>query len=87
MWQKNAVQLTSMPAGIHSIQAAADRMAAQKVALNNTNITAEVFDLAHYEDLKEQYQIMSVPCMIVNDDKVFFGKKGIPELVDILEKL
>lgn len=62
-------------------------MAAQKVALNNTNITAEVFDLAHYEDLKEQYQIMSVPCMIVNDDKVFFGKKGIPELVDILEKL
>ena len=50
-------------------------MAAQKVALNNTNITAEVFDLAHYEDLKEQYQIMSVPCMIVNDDKGIFRKK------------
>lgn len=62
-------------------------MAAQKAALNNTNITAEVFDLAHYEDLKEQYQIMSVPCMIVNDDKVFFGKKGISELVDILENI
>ena len=61
-------------------------MAAQKIALENPKIRAEVFDLAHYEDLKEQYQIMSVPCMVVNDRDVYFGKKNISQLLDILEK-
>ena len=62
-------------------------MAAQRIALLNENITAEMYDLAHFPDLKEKYQIMSVPCMIVNDEKVYFGKKGILELVSILKEI
>lgn len=46
-----------------------------------------MFDLAHYPEIKEQYQIMSVPCVIVNDKEVFFGKKGIAEWVEIFNQI
>ena len=39
-------------------------MAAQKIALENPLVTAEMFDLAHYPELKEKYQIMSVPTLL-----------------------
>ena len=61
-------------------------MAAQKIALENPLVTAEMFDLAHYPDLKERYQIMSVPCLIINDSRVSFGKKGIGQILDLLEE-
>ena len=59
-------------------------MAAQKLALISDGIRAEMFDLKHYKSFKEQYNIMSVPCMIINDSKVFFGKKTIDEIADII---
>ena len=59
-------------------------MSAQKAAAVSENIQAEMFDLAHFPALKEKYKVMSVPCMILNDDKVFFGKKGLEEITDIL---
>ena len=30
---------------------------------------------------------MSVPCMIVNDANVYFGKKSLEEIVEILEEM
>ena len=62
-------------------------MAAQKIALENPLVTAEMFDLAHYPDLKEKYQIMSVPCLIINDSRISFGKKGIGQILDLLEEI
>ena len=62
-------------------------MAAQKIALENPLVTAEIFDLAHYPDLKEKYQIMSVPCLIINDSRISFGKKGIGQILDLLEEI
>ncbi|HJD29933.1 MAG TPA: FAD-dependent oxidoreductase [Candidatus Blautia avicola] len=61
-------------------------MAAQKIALENPLVTAEMFDLAHYPDLKERYQIMSVPCLIINNSRISFGKKGIGQILDLLEE-
>lgn len=46
-----------------------------------------MFDLAHFPQLKEQYNVMSVPCMILNDSKVLFGKKGLSEVVNALTEL
>lgn len=60
-------------------------MASQRIALENSNIEAEMFDLAHFPDLKDQYQIMSVPCMIVNDQDVYFGKKDISQILELLK--
>ena len=46
--------------------------------------TFSVYDIAHSPELREKYSIMSVPCMIINDDKVVFGKKNVDELLEIL---
>lgn len=59
-------------------------MASQRIAIENKNVEAQMFDLAHFPNLKEQYNIMSVPCMIINDKDVYFGKKNINQIVEIL---
>jgi thioredoxin reductase (NADPH) len=59
-------------------------MAAQRMAAENPLITAEAYDLNHFPDLREQYQVMSVPCLVINDDIVSFGKKNIRQLLDLL---
>lgn len=61
-------------------------MAAQKAATLSDNIKAEMIDLMHYPELKEKYQVMSVPCMVINDEIVHFGKKNISELADIINQ-
>ena len=59
-------------------------IAAQHIASQNANVSAHVYDLNHYPDLKDRYNIMSVPCFIVDEDKVHFGKKNIAQLLDII---
>lgn len=59
-------------------------VAAQRLAASNPNITAHVYDIRHFEKLKNQYNVMSVPCMIVNDDKVSFGKMNLSQLIALL---
>lgn len=61
-------------------------MATQKIAAESNQIDAEMYDLSKFPELKEKYQIMAVPCLVVdNGDKVLFGKKGIEEIVEVLE--
>lgn len=59
--------------------------AAQRIASVNPNVTAEVYDLNHFPSIKDKYKVMSVPCMVINDEQVTFGKKNIREVVDILK--
>ena len=59
-------------------------VAAQRIASLNPLVTAEVYDIAHFPDLKEKYNVMSVPCLIINQDQVTFGKKNIPQLLELL---
>ena len=42
--------------------------------------------LLRYE-YKEQYQIMSVPCIVIDQQHVLFGKKTMEEMIQVLEKL
>ena len=61
-------------------------LAAQRIASLNEQITAEVYDITHFPALHEQYNVMSVPCLVVNDgETVTFGKKTIRQLLDILK--
>lgn len=62
-------------------------IAAQHIAAVGSNITAEVYDLQHYESLKNKYKVMSVPCMIINDEHVYFGKKNIQQIIEIAEDI
>ena len=59
-------------------------VAAQHIAALNPQVTAEVYDLAHFEQLKERYQVMSVPCLVLDEDQVTFGKKNIQQLLALL---
>lgn len=59
--------------------------AAQRLAAENPNITAQVYDLNHFPDLRERYQVMSVPCLVVNGgEQVSFGKKNVRQLLELL---
>ena len=59
-------------------------VAAQRIASLNLLVTAEVYDIAHFPDLKEKYNVMSVPCLVINQDQVTFGKKNIQQLLELL---
>ncbi|MDU2063318.1 MAG: FAD-dependent oxidoreductase [Sporomusaceae bacterium] len=61
-------------------------MAAQRLAALNPQITTHVYDLNHFPAFKQQYEILSVPCLIINQEKVLFGKKDIPALLACLEE-
>ena len=62
-------------------------VAVQRIAAANPHITAHVYDIHHFEHLKDQYKVMSVPCLVVNNKDVFFGKKNILQIHDLLYKL
>ena len=60
-------------------------VAAQRIAADNPNVTAHVYDIRHFENLKIQYNVMSVPCLVINDKLVSFGKKNISQILELLK--
>lgn len=59
-------------------------VAIQRIASENSNIISEVYDINHFVDLKEHYDVMSVPCLVIDKTEVMFGKKSIEQILDIL---
>jgi thioredoxin reductase (NADPH) len=59
-------------------------MAGQRMAAENPCITAEAYDLNLFPDLRDRYKVMSVPCLVINDSIVSFGKKNVRELIDLI---
>lgn len=57
--------------------------AAERIAAGNDNVMVDVYDFQYYPEMKEKYNIMSVPCMIVNGTDVHFGKKSPTQLLDL----
>ena len=62
-------------------------VAAQRIAAANPNVTAHVYDIRHFESLKNQYKVMSVPCLVVGEEKISFGKKNIHQILELLTQL
>ncbi len=60
--------------------------ACQSIAAENPNVRAEAYDLQHFEELKERYKVMSVPCLVLNDNNVFFGKKNINQILELIKQ-
>lgn len=61
-------------------------MSACQIAAYNENVTAEIFDITHFKKLRFRYQILSVPAMVINDDKFIIGKMNVQEMLDELDK-
>lgn len=62
-------------------------VACQRIATQNPHIRAEAYDLQHFEELRNKYHVMSVPCLVINDDKVSFGKKNINQIIDLIRSI
>ena len=61
--------------------------AAQRIAAENDAVTAEVYDLNHFPAIRDKYNVMSVPCLVIDDGKtITFGKKNVRQLVELLSK-
>ena len=60
--------------------------AAQRIAAENENVTAQVYDLTHFPEIRDKYNVMSVPCLVIDGGKtVTFGKKNIRQLLEVLK--
>lgn len=59
-------------------------VSAQHIAARNKNITAEIYDIHHFEEIRKQYNVMSVPCILINDSNVSFGKKNIEQILELI---
>ncbi len=59
-------------------------VAAQRIAMLNPNIECEMIDTSLFPDIRSKYKIMSVPAIIINDDKIYFGAKKIGEILELL---
>ena len=47
-------------------------------------MTAEAYDIHHFEGLKNRHKVMSVPCLVINDREVSFGKKTIQQVLELI---
>ena len=60
-------------------------VASQRIAMENENVETEMIELSLFEDIKKKYRIMSVPAIIVNDEKIHFGAKKISEIINLIK--
>ena len=60
-------------------------VSAQHIAAKNKTVTAEIYDIHHFEEIKKKYNVMSVPCIVINDSKVSFGKKNIEQILELID--
>lgn len=60
-------------------------VAAQHIAAKNSNVTAEIYDIHRFEEIRKRYNVMSVPCIVVNGEQVSFGKKNIEQILELIE--
>lgn len=59
-------------------------VATGKIASLNKNVNASVIDISKHSEIKEKYNVMSVPCIVVDEEKVNFGKKSLEEIINLL---
>ena len=60
-------------------------VAAQRIAADNPQVTAEVYDVNRFPGLREEFNVMSVPCVVVDGGrKVAFGKKNLAQMLELV---
>jgi thioredoxin reductase (NADPH) len=60
-------------------------VAIQLMALRSPFIEAEMIDVSRFPNFKKQWNIMSVPAIVIDDERIAFGKKSSEELLDLIE--
>lgn len=62
-------------------------VAAQRIAILNPKVTAQMVDVSLFPDFQQKHNIMSVPTLIIDDQEAVIGAKSLEEMVALLEKL
>lgn len=58
----------------------------QRIATLNDKVTAQIYDVAHFPALQQRYDVMSVPCLVINDgERVEFGRKNVTQVLELLK--
>lgn len=57
-------------------------IAAQQIAAIHPGITAQIYDARLFAEMAGRYQVMSVPCMVINGKAVSFGKQKIRQIME-----
>lgn len=61
---------------------------AQCIAADSAQVTARVYDVALHPELRDRYDVMSVPCVVVSrpdgSERVEFGKKTLPQMLQLV---
>lgn len=60
--------------------------AAQRLAILNPCIEAEMIDMGLFPELRKKYNIMSVPAVILNGGKIAFGAQNMEAILGMIEK-
>lgn len=62
--------------------------AAQHIAALNPRVSAHVYDVNRFPALRDRYNVMSVPCLVVSqegtDERVSFGRKGLSQVLELI---
>ncbi|WP_422486448.1 protein disulfide oxidoreductase [Gudongella sp. DL1XJH-153] len=59
---------------------------AHKLALENTNIQADMIEAQTFFDMSEEYNVSSVPKIVINDEFEFVGNQPLEVFLDEIEK-
>ena len=61
--------------------------ACNKIAALNTNIEAHMYDANLYPGLVTEYKIERVPMIVINNSNIYYGKKSIEEIANLLNMI
>ena len=59
---------------------------AMNLAAYSTSVETHLYNIAQFTEFKEKHQIYSVPFLLVNGEKTYYGKKNTEELMKIIEE-
>lgn len=61
---------------------------AQRIAADNERVSARVYDVALHPELRDRYDVMSVPCVVIGhadgSEQVEFGKKTLSQMLQLV---
>lgn len=60
-------------------------VSAQRIAIENKHIESEMLDISNFKALKDEFKVMSVPALIINDEKIYFGAKKMNEILELIK--
>ena len=60
-------------------------IAAQRIAMLNPRIEAEMVDVGLFHEFQRKYRLMSVPALIIQGKSVHFGPQSIEQILDAIE--